>query len=273
LQKNDDLKTLFNIRSDNEIGHDHGLLLEIGKDYCSYGLLRRETQTIDQLQFMSFEETELDTGIKEIIDQLNVYQFQSVTVSSGFPQAVLVPARYFNEDHQVLDVLHELPAQAYLYDRIAEWQIVNTYGIPQTLYDNIQQAFPQAQYLHVYTPGIKIYNGYVADSQMSVHFTPHYFRVILKKEGNIHLAQTYFYASPLDVIYYLLKICYEFNLDQSSVFIILSGLVEKESNLYKEVEQYFTNIHFAHPPELKLPANELPHYFFTSLYNLATCVS
>ena len=267
------MKTLFNIQSDKEINPDHSLLLEIGKDYCSYGIWHKPIQEIDRLQFITFEETEADTNLKEIIEKMNGRKFHSVIISSAFPQSVLVPFKYFNTDHRVLDLIHDLPPQIYLYDRITEWQMVNVYGIPQTLHSIFQQTFQQVQYLHVYTPGIKVYNGYNANNQLAVHFTPHYFRVILKKEGNVHLAQTYFYVSPLDVVYYLLKICYEFNLDQSAVFIILSGLVEKESSLFKELEQYFTNVHFANPPEMKLPNDDLPQYFFTSLYNLARCVS
>lgn len=267
------MKTLFDIRSDKETGTEHSLLLEIGRDYCSYAVWHKPTQTIDQLQFISFGETESEEYLQDIISGINQHSYESVYVCSALPQSVLVPTKYFNNNYDGLDVIYDQSAQEYLHDRIAEWQMVNVYALPMTLYQSIQQAFPNVQFLHAYTPGIKVYNGYVADNQLSVHFTPQYFRVLLKKDTAIQLAQTYYYATPLDVVYYLLKICYEFELDQSSVYIILSGLVEKRSNLFTELEQYFSNVHFAHPPELKLPDNSHPHYFFTSLYNLATCVS
>ena len=122
--------------------------------------------------------------------------------------------------------------------------MVNIYSMPSVFRDQMQQTFSSVQYLHAYTTAIKLYNGYLADNQLSVHFTPNHFRVLLKKDSAIQLAQTYFYATPLDVIYYLLKICYEFELDQASVSIILSGLVEKASNLYAELEQYFSKTSF-----------------------------
>jgi hypothetical protein len=173
----------------------------------------------------------------------------------------------------MLDLVYDQHAQQYLHDSIPEWQMVNMFSLPKALYQTLQQSFSTVNFCHAYTPTIKMYNGYVADHQLMVHFTPEYFRVLLKKDAAIHLAQTYSYTSPLDVVYFLLKISYEFNLDQSSVYIILSGLIEKDSSMYTEVEQYFANVHFAHPPEIKLPDNSHPQYFFTSLYNLATCVS
>ncbi|RYZ28584.1 MAG: DUF3822 family protein [Chitinophagaceae bacterium] len=273
LQKNRTLKTLFDIRSEKEPGAEHSLLLEIGKDYCTYAVWHKPSQSIDQLQFISFQETEGEEQLSNILSAIKVSEFTTVYVCSAMPQSILVPNKFFNSNYEALDTIYNQPAQEYFNDRIAEWQMVNIYSVPQAIHRQLQQRFPAAQYIHAYTPAIKVYNGYVADNQLSVHFTPQYVRVLLKKDTSIHLAQTYYYASPLDVVYYLLKICYEFELDQSSVFIILSGLVEKESNLYTELEQYFTNIHFAHPPEFTLPENNLPHYFFTSLYNLATCVS
>ena len=272
-KKNRHLKTLFDIRSEKETGTEHSLLLEIGKDYCSYAVWHKPSHTIDRLQFISFQETEGDEQLPKLLSEIKGNDFNAVYVCSAMPQSILVPNKFFNNDYEALDTIYNEPAQEYFNDRIAEWQMVNMYALPQSVHRQLHQRFPAAQFIHAYTPAIKVYNGYVADNQLSVHFTPQYFRVLLKKDTSIHLAQTYYYATPLDVVYYLLKICYEFELDQSSVFIILSGLVEKESNLYTELEQYFVNIHFAHPPEFHLPENNLPHYFFTSLYNLATCVS
>jgi hypothetical protein len=108
---------------------------------------------------------------------------------------------------------------------------------------------------------------------LEVHIATQQFSVLVKKDNQVQLAQTYSYKSPLDVVYFLLKICYEFQLEQSSVFVILSGLVEKDSAMYKELHNYFTNLHFAEAAPYELPQNELPRHYFTSLYNLAACAS
>lgn len=267
------MKTLFNIRSEREPGEEHEVLLELGNDYCTYAFLHRPSNTIDQLQFLTFDQKEGEEKMAGLLKELKNHKVRSAHVCSAFPQALLVPNKYFQENYEMLDLVYEQPAQAYLHDRIAEWQMINVFSLPDKIHQTIQQSFANVDFCHAYTPTIKVYNGYVADQQLSVHFTPQYFRVLLKKEANIYLAQTYAYSTPLDVVYFLLKICYEFGLDQSAVYVILSGLVEKQSNLYTELEQYFANVHFAHPPEIKLPDNDHPHYFFTSLYNLATCVS
>ena len=271
--KNQKLRTLFNIQSGKEPNDEHSLLLEIGKDYCCYAFWHSTTNSFDSLQFISFNEMEGEERLLQILAGMPKHNFQSVFVCSAFPQSLLTPSKYFSDNYEALDIIYDQPAQVYKHDSIPEWQIVNVYSLPSAIHAILEKTFSSIQYRHVYTPALKVYNGYVADNQLSVHFTPQHFRVVLKKDTAVQLAQTYFYTTPLDVIYYLLKICSEFELEQSSVYIILSGLVEKKSNLYTELHQYFSNVHFAHPPEIKLPDNEYPHYFFTSLYNLATCVS
>jgi hypothetical protein len=113
----------------------------------------------------------------------------------------------------------------------------------------------------------------MAADQIDLHFTTQDFRVLVKKDQHVLLAQTYQYKTPLDVVYYLLKISYEFDLDQSSTFLIVSGLIEKDSALYQELHNYFVQLHFAQATTYELPENSHPHYYFTSLYNLASCVS
>ena len=127
--------------------------------------------------------------------------------------------------------------------------------------------------MHAHTPSIKVFNGFISVDQIDIHFSTQYFRVLVKKEKQIQLAQTYLYKNPLDVVYYLLKICYEFALDQTVVAIIVSGLIDKDSAMYTELHNYFLNIDFAQAPSYSIPENDYPLHYFTSLYNLAACVS
>jgi hypothetical protein len=266
------LKTLFDIGQEKEAGNEHSLLLEIGNDHCSSALYHKATNTIDRIRLTTFDNLETGNYLPAVLGPLKETAYRSVVVCSAFPQALLFPSKYFQKSYAALDLVYEAPAQDYFHDSIPEWQMVTAYSLPKVVSKQIHDVFPSAYYFHCYTPAIKIYNGYIADHQLSVHFTDQYFRVLLKKEAAIHLAQTYAYKTPLDVVYYLLNICYEFDLSQQDVFLILSGLVDKDSSLFTTLQQFFTNIHFAQQPETTLPHSPYPQYYFTSLYNLAACV-
>lgn len=273
LHKRNRLKTLFDIQSGREPGADHHLLVELGREYCAYAALDRAKASLDSLHYVSFAETEAAEHVATLTASLRDKGFRAATVCSAYPQSLLVPTKYFNDDFAALDLLYGGVAQRHFSDAIPEWQMVNIYGMPHRLAQFFDDSFASVNYFHAYTPSIKIYSGFIADNQLLVHFSEQYFRVVLKKDMAIQLAQTYAYRTPLDVVYFLLKINQEFALDQQDLHLVLSGLVEKDSALFSEIRQYFTHVHFATKPEISMPADEHPHHFFTSLFNLAACVS
>lgn len=265
------LKTVFSIGN-----HDEGadaLLLEIGEDYCCYAMLATNLKSFQLIRYISFDQFESESKIGEILNELAEKEFRKVVICSAYAQALLVPQKIFKQNDRFESVIYNTPGHSQFSDDVNEWQIVTSYSIPTILHNRILNKFSSAIFFHAYTPALKIYNGFVAADQVDIHFTTQNFRVLVKKEQQVHLAQTYSYKTPLDVVYYLLKICYEFGLEQSEVFLIVSGLIDQDSSMYNELHNYFLNIHFAQAPSYLLPENEHPHYYFTSLYNLAACVS
>jgi hypothetical protein len=265
------LNTVFKI-GDTDAGGDI-LLLEIGEGYCCYALLQGSERAFRQIQYISFHEPLTEEKLLPILDELKKHDCEKTIVCSAFPQSLLVPVQFHKDDHSLLDAVYDATAQKYFKDAIPEWQMMAAYAIPLSLFNMIADKFSSVQFFHAYTPLLKIYNGFVAADQIDIHFSTQNFRVVVKKDRQLQLAQIYSYQTPLDVVYYLLKICYEFHLDQSGVFVILSGLIEEDSAMYSELHNYFLNLHFAQAPSYSLPGNEYPQHYFTSLYNLAACVS
>jgi hypothetical protein len=270
LQKTKRLRTVFSIGHENRTGDT--LLLEFGPDYCCYAFMEASKKSFHFIRYISFNELEAETDLNVLMAVLEKHSFDKVVCCSAYSQGLLVPQQ-FSGHKQLLDAIYAVPLSEYKTDRISEWQLNNAYALPLTIYERIVSSFPAALFFHAFTPALKIYNGFVAPDQVDIHFTIQFFRILVKKNNEIRLAQTYAYKTPLDVVYYLLKICYEFHLDQKETFLIVSGLIEQDSALYHELHNYFLNLHFAQAPAYALPDNEHPHYYFTSLYNLAACVS
>ena len=265
------MKTVFSI-GNNDSDADT-LLIELGENYCCYALLDRNSKSFQLIRYISFDEFESESKLGDLLNEWAAKNFTKVVICSAYAQALLVPQNIFKPNDRLVSVIYDSLGQRQFSDAVPEWQIINSYSIPSSIYDRILQQFPSVVFFHAYTPSLKIYNGFVAGDQIDIHYTTQNFRVLVKKDQQVNLAQTYAYKTPLDVVYYLLKICYEFKLEQSEVFLIVSGLIDQDSNLYSELHNYFLNIHFAQAPAYSLPATEHPHYYFTSLYNLAACVS
>ena len=109
-----------------------------------------------------------------------------------------------------------------------------------------------------------------------IDFKTGQFSIIVIKEQQLQLVQTFAYSESADVLYYLLKICASFSISQNAVLLVLSGLIDKESVLYKDLYNYFEYVSFKRNPDsIKLPYTfaKYPSHFFSSLFNLAVCGS
>lgn len=271
LQKTKLLKTIFTIGNANP-GCDV-LLLEIGQGYCCFATLKGNERTFHQIKYASFDEMEEEEMLAQLFEEVQKENCEKVMICSAFPHSILSPKHGYQNNSILLDVIYDLSSEKYLNDDLPEWQMNITYAIPVPIFNLIKEKFRFAEFVHAYTPSLKIYNGFTASDQIDLHFSPQDFRVIVKKNKQVQLAQIYPYKTPLDVAYYLLKICYEFQLNQSEVFVIVSGLIDQDSAMYNELHNYFLNLHFAQAPSYSVPENDYPQHYFTSLYNLAACVS
>ena len=265
------MKTLFDIRG-KVSGNAYTLLLEIGPDTCNYAFYNKEGNSIDAMKCFTLSGLEIEERIPELIAELKGGNFNRVIVCSAFPEAVLVPQNQYHQNHFFLSVMFDKPGQIFLDDTIIEWQMVNMYALPGKIYETIMAEFPTAEFFHTYTPFLRNDNN-LSDSQIFLHVTTQYLRVIVKKGQQLQLAQIYSYQSAMDATYYLLKICYEFHMNQDEVTLVLSGLITDDSGLYDELKNYFSQIQFVQPPFVAAPEKQQPDHLFSSLYNLTLCAS
>ena len=267
------MNTVFQIGNFTEERGD-SLFLEIGQTFCSVALIDSSTKSAQFIGMYAFDVVSLEESVDEIlkmtsIDRINL---ENIVISPAFPEAMLIPNKFYHHKSSLLGSLCNLNHFFLLNDPIAEWQLFNVYVIPVRVHKSLTEHFPFANYMHAYTPLLKIYNGFTSDHQLSAHFIGKQFRVVVKKHHHIQLVQTYTYSSPMDVVYFLLKICAEFQLSQEELQIVISGLIDEDSALYKEMHHFFLHLHFATGTTISLPEHDHPHHYFTSIHNLAACV-
>ena len=249
------------------------LLCEWGQGYCCAALLDGDSRLVHRLRYWTFDEPLPPADFDTIIEVLRQWSAHAARVvfCSAFPEAVLLPQRYADDAAAIVPALYPVGGRVQ-QDRIGEWQITAAYSFPPALGAALATNFPNAEYFHAFTPALKGHSGVDAPTQLQVHFAPKQFRVLARKEGFLQLAQVYRYESPLDVVYYLLRIASETGLPGSETPLVLTGLIDEESALYRELRQYFSTLHFGSAPGAAAEDGR-PAHFFTSLHNLAQCVS
>ncbi len=268
------MKELFSIHTnENEQREIDVLLLEIGDDFCCYAVCNRTSGSIQKLTYYSLEPEDESDLINKVLTEKNVItdKLQHVYISSALPQAILVPETYFQREsaEEVLKSTYLLNRADTADDVVPDWQIVVMYQLP---HQKFVSELPNVKFLHHYSASLKSYREIKSENWISIHFTPRQFRIIVNKDQQLKLVQTYSYTAPLDVAYYLIRIFDEFSCSQSETAITVSGLVEENSALLKELHKYFLNINFHQPASNYVVQVQYPQHFFSSMYNLAACV-
>jgi len=254
------------------------LLMEIGETECSFGIMHHASRII--YEFAYYKTHAEDTNLLEkIFDKYELLRstFYRTVIAWYMPECVLIPNKFY--DHQqskiIVDGIFGKDSNLTITESLAEWQINAAYHVPASSYETINRHYTTGNFWHHHSVLLK--NKFSSEgASLTLDFKTDSFSVVALRNGFLLLAQIFSYTSAEDVLYWLLKICKQFSLSQNEVELVLSGLVDQQSAVYKELHQYFLKIGLAslqNRIQLGEEFKEYPDHYFTSTSRLAACVS
>ena len=271
------MKTLFEILPKNMEADKCCLTLEISDKIFSYTIkdgAENSFIAVAMYQPETSGDSTVDT-IKEFFNRNDFLKnsFAKTGIIYSGNECVMIPFNLYSsiENNHVLNLVHGdiWNNHAIQTDLVAEAGIYNVYRTPKDAVDFFSETFPRAVKTHLYSALLKKQQP---DNSMLLIFYPDHFILKLKTGNKIQLINTYYYAAAEDVSYILLNVCEQHNAQNVELF--LSGLIEKDSALYKNVYKYFETIHFE-----TLPGNyiyseaiqEQPAHYFSHLFATDLC--
>ena len=111
---------------------------------------------------------------------------------------------------------------------------------------------------------------------MELALYPSHMVVALWKDEQLQLIQHYDYDTPEDVAWWLLNLNNQWELNQETLPILISGLVETQSPMYAEVKKYFMQVELDTRPvefQYDFAFDNYPQHFFSPIFFLALCES
>jgi hypothetical protein len=96
--------------------------------------------------------------------------------------------------------------------------------------------------------------------------------MMLTKAGSVNFINTFSYNTADDVLYILLNTCKQFEVDNIPVEI--SGMIEMNSPLTKEIRKYFSSVSFTELPPGCNYAEEIanhPAHYFGYIFRVDPC--
>ncbi len=250
------------------------LSVQMANDYLGFAISSQDEEALLALKWYGIKTLNpelLDEWLKENAwpDQ----PFNKIHICFDNNSNILLPAAGAEEDHSA--ALYAAGAHAFdttLQEVTRDGALSNVYTIPYQVHDWIRVHFPAARIMHLKTLLVDQIGGTGAEGLLSLNFCNNTFNLVAAQSGKLLLAQTYPYSSPADVLFYVLKVCELFNLDQEKLELRLSGLLEKESSLYREIYQYFLHLDFS-TCKWAVPesAQEYPAHLFCTLNLIVQC--
>ena len=268
------LKQLFTIENQNGAPVQPVLSLRLGNHHLGYSITNPGGEVLYSLGYYQTEQTDR-TDLESLLEQTPALNesFYSVQVSWDFTGNALLSSVGHQPEASgsMLKALYGTTGQeAVITENITDWQLFNVYAVPADLLQKVQQQYPSAQSRHQFSLAMKDVIAATDGGNLYADFRPDEFSVVVVKSSGLLLAQTYSYSTPEDVLYYLLKCCAYLGLSQQELQLQVSGLIDSDSALYKELNQYFLQIEFR---ESAWQNTDFPAHFFTTLNDLARCAS
>lgn len=252
------------------------LAMQAGKFHFSYCITNRTGDVLHRLNYFSIKEWD-DSSIQQLLAELPSLEvgIQGVELAFESGTFTLVPVADFQDD-KLSNIHHSLHPLSnnhiFKKDSLAEWQLYIGYTIPALLLHTLQARYPDLRVRHCLKLALQQAGQSGMQGKLLVNFRPNYFFVVLLRNNRFQFAQEFLYDTPADVLYYLLKIGEDQLISPQEIIVELTGLIEKESALYRELWQYFVNLEFR-DADWQSSESAFPAHYFTPLNDLAKCAS
>ena len=269
------MKAVFEIMPDNINAGKCDLVCEVSNEGFSYLIKDCEANTYIVLAVYNFN-TIIPVNHISLLQKIFESQellsedFRKVNVIYSFPESVLVPFSLYNSTANagVLSMVHGdfTENDVILTDVLLDHKVYNCYRMPSEIIREINNKFPTCKAVHQYTALMK---NLSAGNKLSVIFYPQKIVLTVEKEGELLLINSFHYRTAEDVSYTLLNVCRQLEIENMPLEV--SGLIEKESTLYKEIYKYFDPVSFTNLPagiNFSDEMNQYPSHFFSHFFSV-----
>jgi hypothetical protein len=209
---------------------------------------------------------------------LSAYTY--IFVAYNTKEAVLIPGEFYKKEagETILSMIHgDLYTGMVLQEQVPGNDIYVVYQAPEFLHSALSERFSNGHYGHFYNGLLQVIEkrkSDMPDTFLYVNFYPNQVVIALIQNEICQLIQTFLYDIPEDVSYHLLNITEQFDIDNATVPVLVSGLIDTSSALYAELLKYYYTVETDSGSKkfsLDPCFDTSPDHFFTPVFSLALC--
>ncbi|MFY0254277.1 DUF3822 family protein [Chitinophaga sp. 30R24] len=264
------------------------LLVLVGSGTFSYVVYDPAIQKFLALKSYHFTPQKLALADLEMIEQvfdtdkLLFTAFKSILLAFNTGSGVLVPHMYYMSSLKK-DFLHlsapEKVQEAVLSDQLSGLSMVNIYSVDKDLLGFLRKEFSTDLVVHANSALLQSYPidlDFNAPGGIAfVEIERHSFTITVYAGGKLLIQQEIDYQVGLDVVYAVVNVLRQLELDEQQVRVKLGGALATDAGVYQEMYKFIPHLEWMQ----RLPGfnyinkmQEIPGYYFHNLYALALCV-
>ena len=216
----------------------------------------------------------LDLLIKE--SKLLPHRYKSVSCVVVNNLSTVIPTPLFDDfkKKMYLEFNTTLPGdEVVLADTIKNLDAKNVFALPLRLKTKLEGFFDRVNFHHfssLLIEGLLTQNKNQTTKKLFVHIQPSHFEAIVIEGKSLLFYNTFNHHTPEDLIYYLLFVCEQLQLNPENIEVILLGEVERNSALYSITQKYIRNLKFGERPadaDYSYQLQTLPKHHYFTLFN------
>lgn len=268
------MKELFYYsKPDQEYGPPQVLIIRLADKHIGFVVTNQSGSGIGSLCYCSLDGMD-EPGMNLFEEKYPAlhHSYYEVKIIFDYQRSLILPYSQAGAEDKLtlLNNLHGYAAASVaVTENLPAWQLKNSYAVPANVFDWVRKKYPSAKYLHQHSAAVLNLKPSAEGGKIMADFRSNELQVIAEQQNKFLFAGTFEYETPEDVLFYLLKLCGQFSLSAKNVLLELSGLIEKDSALYKELYQYFLHLQFREADWGAV--NDYPAHFFTSFNDVLKC--
>jgi hypothetical protein len=233
----------------------------------------------------SLDDAALAEKLSELSSQsglLRKVEFREVNVCMQNQLYTFVPSGLFKENdaEKYFQFNHQQKEEHIIFsERIRAQDAVNVFAVSKLIHDSLRRMF-EGFSLHHHTSalmeGLHLQYRNKTEKTLFINISQENFEVVVTEGKKLLLCNTFSYRSAEDLLYYILFVCEQLEVNPEMAETILCGEIEKESAVYKLLVKYIRNVSFAtqtNAVEFSYGFSELPQHFYYTVFSQILCES
>ena len=230
------------------------LILQVSQTELSFCIFDSLRNRIENLQSVTFDKiltpSEIELKLIDLFENSPYFykKFDDILVFHNNNLLTFVPNVLFDEAYMSSYLQYNtkvFESDFFANDVVSNYEI-NTVYIPYVNINNfLIDRFGSFNYKHSFTYLVKKvldFSKNIDDTEIYVHIQDHNFQIIIAKNQQLILFNTFDYKTEEDFIYYLLFTAEQLNLNPETIKLKLFGNISKDSNLFTIAYKYIRNV-------------------------------